>query len=70
MGVATVTGGGGTDGAGFAPVVYTRRPSVGEGKTRVVHRLTHEELVLLLGGIEPARTQRKMHPTSFRDKQR
>lgn len=36
----------------------------------MVHRLTHEELVLLLGGIEPARTQRKMHPTSFRDKQR
>jgi hypothetical protein len=27
-------------------------------------------LVLLSGGIEPARTQRKMHPTSFRDKQR
>jgi hypothetical protein len=32
---------------------------VGEGKTRVVHRLTHEELALLLGGIESARTQRK-----------
>ena len=36
----------------------------------MVHRLTYEVLALLLGGIEPARTQRKMHPTSFRDKQR
>ena len=37
----------------------------------MVHRLTHEELVLLLGGIEPARTQpQDASPPRSGDKQR